>query len=347
MRIAEPGEEGPELWPEARFRAAGGSVRQVTERLSPPVTEPIRRRLRRRRMATGVLTVLVLASGIGTAVLQQRRGRSWAIVEMSGATVAEDRAPVRGFVHNWRTKTVAFAAQELRIHAGGHVFTAQVGDVRVDSDPGWSEYTTLEVTWREHDVLMRLNMYFRSDGTDWWIDEVRTYNGRPKPDWIRFDGRYGRVPRGMAFAGDLRLGEGDGMLEIRGLRLQAFAPAVPCEPSGTDYRVYPLGDDRMAVTTSPRIASYSIPVKLVDTACGPVEDLSPFSFTWTLGDPALAHLGTNGPCAPGSDTGGCIPYLVALKPVAVGETDLRVEVRRKADGVLVAETAIHLIITAG
>ena len=48
---------------------------------------------------------------------------------------------------------------------------------RVNSDPGDATYRTLEATWRENGVEMRLNLYFGGDASAWWVSEIRIYNG--------------------------------------------------------------------------------------------------------------------------------------------------------------------------
>ena len=45
-------------------------------------------------------------------------------------------------------------------------------------------------------VEMRLNIYFASDGHDWWANEIRTYNGKSPGDWIEYTGTFFRTPLG-------------------------------------------------------------------------------------------------------------------------------------------------------
>jgi hypothetical protein len=58
----------------------------------------------------------------------------------------------------------------------------------VHSDPGDRRYRTLEVTWRERGVEMRMNIYFAADDTHWWATEVRVYDGSADGDWIGWGG---------------------------------------------------------------------------------------------------------------------------------------------------------------
>ena len=94
-------------------------------------------------------------------------------------------------------------------------------DVVVDGDPGTpNEYTTLELTWHEHGVEQRIYIYFTSDGTNWWADEIRTYDGNIAAEWIEEHGVFFESPLGSAFVGDLDLPN----LKIHGMRLEAFRP---------------------------------------------------------------------------------------------------------------------------
>ena len=78
---------------------------------------------------------------------------------------------------SWKTDVVSLTAREFSIVAGGKTFRAATPKVDVQSDPGDATYRTLEATWQENGVEMRLNLYFGGDATAWWVDEVRIYNG--------------------------------------------------------------------------------------------------------------------------------------------------------------------------
>lgn len=125
---------------------------------------------------------------------------------------------------DWHTEVVDLQAQEFWIDANGQRFTAQVGDVEVDSDPGNATYRTLEARWMEHGVEMRLNLYFAGDDTSSWIDEIRVYNGKPQPDatWLEeWRGTWFKTPIGGVAAGNLDLSAPGGSLHIGGLLLRS------------------------------------------------------------------------------------------------------------------------------
>ncbi len=103
----------------------------------------------------------------------------------------------------WQTDVVALQAADFAMLAGGQVFTAQVPKLDVHSDPGDAHYRTLELTWMEHGVEQRLNLYFGGDDTSWWVDEIRTYNGKAQAEWLYARGPFFRSPIGMPWSGDI------------------------------------------------------------------------------------------------------------------------------------------------
>ena len=101
----------------------------------------------------------------------------------------------------WRTQYATLSATNFRISVNGKDFYDNNGSVDVKSSPGNNNYTTLESTWRENDVEMRMYIYFRNDGETWWADEIRIFDGKPYPerDWITFSEKSFEAPLGQAF----------------------------------------------------------------------------------------------------------------------------------------------------
>ena len=143
---------------------------------------------------------------------------------------------------------IRFATTGLAIDAGGQRFTLDPATATVSSDPGDATYRTLEWTWQQHGVEMRLNLYFQSDGARWWVSEVRTYDGRQRGDWLTATGTFFDRPIGAAYEGpvDLALpvakaGSAPGRLRIdRLVLLPTFAGPIvaattgPVSGGGTD-----------------------------------------------------------------------------------------------------------------
>lgn len=171
-------------------------------------------------------------------------------LQVPGAgTPASDDAPSVG----WTTDRVALFADDVRLEVNDLEFGDDVWPRSLDSDPGRSDYWTLEVVWLEHDVEQRLNMYFGSDGTDWWVDEIRTYDGHERGEWVYAYGPFFRTPLGEAFEGDVTvelLGEGrpddpenlvPAVLSFDGLRL-AVSPGDGRGPSSSDPEAVNVAD---------------------------------------------------------------------------------------------------------
>lgn len=129
---------------------------------------------------------------------------------------------------SWKTKTVSIKWKRITIRANNFLFhnvpVDLDGKYNFHSDPGNTNYTTLEITWFEHDIEMRINMYFYSDGKNWWCSELRVYNGQQNADWIYFKGRFFEQKLGHNFQNDVQFYDKDSRvgLKIEQLNLQAF-----------------------------------------------------------------------------------------------------------------------------
>lgn len=91
---------------------------------------------------------------------------------------------------DWKTSTVSLKADDFYILIDGTKKFYPKGAIGVQSDPGNPKYTTLEVSWYQDGIDMRLNIYFHSDGGTWWSPELRTYDGEPRGEWIYYYGKY-------------------------------------------------------------------------------------------------------------------------------------------------------------
>jgi len=63
--------------------------------------------------------------------------------------------------------------RDFSIDVGGKTFRAATPNVEIHSDPGTLTYRTLEVTWKENGVEMRVNIYFAGDAQASWAEEIR------------------------------------------------------------------------------------------------------------------------------------------------------------------------------
>lgn len=129
----------------------------------------------------------------------------------------------------WGTQMATLAADRVAIDAGGRTYVAPQ-QIYAHSDPGSATYRTLELGWDDDGTEMRLNLYLGANRTSWWIDHIRTYNGRDPGDWIYYLGPAFRTPLGQSFIGNVDLyglGMGGlGRLRIDHLTLSAFEPGT-------------------------------------------------------------------------------------------------------------------------
>jgi hypothetical protein len=245
------------------------------------------------------------------------------------------------------TPQVSLAANSLQIEADGQHFSAGGSTVAVNSDPGTPDkYTTLELTWNERGVEMRLNIYFASDGHQWWATELRTYNGKSPGDWIEYTGTFFRTPLGHEFAGniDLRADDGSGGLRLSGVHLQPFLPAAACKNATTPYALNPLYD---RIDIPKGADGFGIGVtQLLDTAsCSAVADPHLYEYDWTIADTAVAKIDVNADMPSRSELLGADPTeRMDVAPIGHGRTDLHVVARRRSNGQVVATADIPITV---
>ncbi len=110
----------------------------------------------------------------------------------------------------WETQDVHMRADALVITLlDGRVFTTRDIVVRLASDPisiNRPNYLTLEGTWYEQGVEMRLYLYLLSNpqANTWYVNEIRVYNGNTPGDWITF--RQPNDPTGASYRINTALG---------------------------------------------------------------------------------------------------------------------------------------------
>jgi hypothetical protein len=299
------------------------------------VSALVRTRRPRSAVAAVLATAAAVALVVGIVAVAPERG-----VHVAG----QPGAPVA--VH-FATPQVRFDAAALAIDADGQRFTSAGSTVDVNSDPGTRDkYTTLELTWTERGVEMRLYAYFASDGHDWWATELRTYNGKSNGDWIFYTNTYFRTPLGHAFTGNVDLSptDGTGHLHISNLRLQAFLPPIACEHPTTRYAL----EVPYARADMPKGAGgFGLGITtLLDTAtCTPVADPHAFSFDWQIADPAVAKIETAADKPLLTQLLGVDPtQSMNLAPTGHGSTTLHLTARERTTGKVVATADVAVTV---
>jgi hypothetical protein len=150
-------------------------------------------------IATGIGAVVLV--GLGVALLAAARP-----TPPFPGTGAQGGNAVR-----WSSGLVTLSADDFAIVANGRTFLGRP-PYAIHSDPGDANYRTLELTWFERGVEMRMNLYVEADARDWWLSELRTYDGHEPGDWITYGGPLFRTPRGLPFRGTVELTSAGGPL---------------------------------------------------------------------------------------------------------------------------------------
>ena len=247
----------------------------------------------------------------------------------SGNTVTDSPAAASFF--RFETPTVLLEAESVEVTVAHQVFVP-AGDLVVAGDPGTAdEYTTLELTWHEHDVEQRIYIDFTSDGTSWWANEIRTYDGNVNGEWIEKQGEFFKTLLGTAFVGDLDLPN----LKIHNMHLEAFRRPRSCDnPTG------PLTLVANFPTIDSAAGGYNATLSVFDTpTCGPVP-VSAFTFEYTSDNPAIAAVASPQEVIPDYP-----PVLtrVGLDLVSPGETTIHAVARDQA-GNIVGTADMHVIV---
>ena len=145
---------------------------------------------------------------------------------VGGGVTPTETGPADGSSFLFETSTVRLQADTIEVNTAGKTFSPNE-TITVSSDPGTpNEYTTLELTWFEHGVEMRIYLYFASDGSDWWVTEVRTYDGDNPGEWLIVDDEeHFRSFLGRPFQGEV---VAVGAMRMTGVELEGFLAPGAC-----------------------------------------------------------------------------------------------------------------------
>jgi len=289
------------------------------ERLARVVELPPAPRRPAFAVAIAAAVVLVLAGGVA---LTQRDAKP-----PTAVLPASNSIPL-----HFATPTVVMDAASVDVITADRTWVP-TSDLVVDGDPGiLNTSTTLELTWYDNGIEQRINIYFVSDGVDWWANEIRTYDGEPEGEWIApiALGEFFRSPLGTAFVGDLDLPN----LRIHGMTLQAFR-----RPSVCDNPAVPVALLADFPRINATIGEFGTTFQIIDTATCTAIPVAPYTFEYASDNPTIVSVD------PAEEIPGYPPTKtrISLRLVANGQVLVHATVRNGA-GDIVDSTDMHITV---
>lgn len=259
----------------------------------------------------------------------------------------------------WETPYAKLSSENFYIQIGENKFFGK-DPINIHSDPG-VEKTTLEVTWRENNVEMRLFMYFRKiENNMWEMYELRSYNGQERGDWIYYKESLGNTISSLvgqhSYAFErkfipLNSSAVNAQIYCKGCSINAFMPQqLPISIQGyTLEALIGLPKNEVITLSTDSNTGYSVNVLLKDNKGNIVKDQGGFSYEWMAKDagivslqPSLIDIGNNG-CAYGINK-PCPRMHVDLKGLSAGKTEVIATVKRLPDNVILAKTSFPVIV---
>lgn len=201
----------------------------------------------------------------------------------------------------WKTNFAKLSASDFYIRIG-NVYYYGAEPIRVSSDPGNDKYTTLEVTWNEKNVEMRMFMYFqkRSDG-EWEMYDLRTYNGNKNGDWIYYNktdtigNEVASIPGVHNYHAERRFKPKSGIdaeIYCRECSISAFLPRT-LSYSNQGYALEimtSLGSNETITLQASGKTGYGVNALLRDSSNAVVTDQSHFRYEWISQNSAIAQV---------------------------------------------------------
>lgn len=258
----------------------------------------------------------------------------------------------------WKTRYAKLASNDFYIRIGDKTFYG--ADMqRVSSDPG-TERSTLELTWQEHGVEMRMNLYFRlTNAQTWEIYDVRTYNAQVRGDWIYYAAETPVTgPKGSTSSQATRVFRptdgSDAEVYCGDCRIDAFM-TQPLAYSSYGYGLeLMLGlseNETITVSTDP-MSGYGVNALLRNTKNEVITDQTGISYEWNVADPSIAQVSANS--IEYADGGGCAYGMKSPCPSMNGQisgknpgvTKIQVSARRDGYTIALAEFDVKVVAMA-
>ncbi len=260
---------------------------------------------------------------------------------------AEKQNPI-----SWQTAYAKFNSSNFYIRIGDKKFYGK-DPVSVHSDPG-TDKTTLETSWNENGVEMRLFAYFRKIPDNMWeMYDLRTYNGNARGEWLYYKDSLGNPVKSLINYHDysserkfIPTTSGiDAEIYCKDCEFNAFMPQQ-FNLSKAGYSLQALiglpEKEIITLTTDPN-SGYGVNVLLRDEKNNIVSNQSGFTYNSKVSNPNVLDITSqnlslgNGTCAYGI-LEPCPLMNFQLKGMQPGEADVTISVTRESDKVKIAET---------
>lgn len=259
---------------------------------------------------------------------------------------------------NWETPFASFSSSDFYIRIQDKKFYGQE-PIYISSNPGIDK-TTLEATWKENNVEMRLFMYFRlKNNKEWEMYQLSSYNGKNPGDWIFYNLSSDKPISG--FLGDQnyfdekkffpRNGE-NAEIFCRSCSINAFLNKI-ATPYDKDYLLEPvigLPKDKIITINNDPMTAYGVTVILKDKTGNIVDNQSDFFYQWSVSSPNIVSLkigpiiDENNNCWYGIKK-PCPENYVNIFGINPGRVEIKAEVLRKTDKSFIASTSFPVIVT--
>jgi hypothetical protein len=253
---------------------------------------------------------------------------------------------------SWETPYAKITSSDFYIKIGDKKFYGK-DPVSIHSDPG-TDKTTLEVSWRENGVEMRLYLYFRKIEKNMWeMYEMRTYNGEVKGDWIYYKDSLGNAVSSLVGYHNYQdevifipTNGKDAEVYCKHCDINAFMPRNnPISDEGYSLEALiglPKGEI-ITLSTDP-MSGYGVNVLLKDKEGNVVTDQKDFGYVWGAKESDIVKIAAGtldygkGSCAYGI-LAPCPPNHIDLTGLAEGETTVTAKVTRNSDQKVIASTS--------
>lgn len=254
----------------------------------------------------------------------------------------------------WKTQYNQLSSSNFAIRLGDRYFYGQE-PINISSDMS-STHTTLEMTWKENGIDMRMYMYFRRLDTNMWeMYDLRTYNNSGT-DWIYYSPQDVLGNSTTSLLGHRNYYAQrffapinptiDAEIICNDCSITAFIPKlIPISSYGygIDLRTGLTNDKTITVSTDP-LSGYGINAVLVDSSQKVVIDQDKFEYSWRAENPGYLNIAPQSIPYPDNQCAydikpPCPLMNLQISGKSPGVTDVILDIYRKDDGVVIASTS--------